>query len=87
MVQKDNITVYLMWLQVKLISNLLNHLFSFIGLLESKMSSSYARVFWLSYCNANEYYKNKRLILNSIVLALETKMLVQFSLVYATTKV
>ena len=28
--------------------NLSNHLFSCMGLLESKMSSSYARVFWLA---------------------------------------
>ena len=36
--------------QTKLISNLLNHLTSYMGLLESKLSSSYARFFWLSCC-------------------------------------
>ena len=31
-----------------------------MGLLESKLSSSYARFFWLSCCKpANEYYKTK----------------------------
>ena len=41
--------VYLMLLQSKkIISNLLNHLFSYMGLLEYTMSSSNTTVFWLS---------------------------------------
>ena len=50
MVQKDNINE-------KLISYLLNHLSSYMGLLKSKLSSSYARFF--GYHAANEYYKTK----------------------------
>ena len=41
----------------KFIRNLLNHLSSYMCLLESKMSSFYARVF--GYHAAKEYYKTK----------------------------
>ncbi len=43
--------------QTKLISNLLNHLSSYMGLLEYKLSSSYAR--FSGYHAAHVYHKTK----------------------------
>ena len=48
--RKHHSLFYVVTKQKKIISNLLNQLFSYMGLLESKMSVSETRVFWLSCC-------------------------------------
>ena len=70
--------------QTRLIRNLLNHLSSYMGLLESKLSLPMPD---FSGYHATWILWNKILSLNTIFIAFETEMLRKFSLLYATTKV